>query len=80
MGKNKEENFHGKENEHYYLGNKNLPRGDAQFEWTPEMVRHLKKCKKNRNGRVREVPSIRVREKQKKRVSRFDLKKHRHSF
>ncbi len=27
----------------YYLGNKNLPRADAEFEWTPEMVNHLKK-------------------------------------
>ena len=45
--KNKEENFHGKENQHYYLGNKNLPRSTAEFEWTPKMVHDLKKCKKN---------------------------------
>ena len=45
--KNKEENFHGKEHQHYYLGNKNLPRSTAEFEWTPKMVHDLKKCKKN---------------------------------
>ena len=47
MPKTRQENFHGSAADHYYLGNKNLPRGDAQFEWTPEMVNHLKKCKKN---------------------------------
>lgn len=47
MSRNKEENFHGAAEKHYYLGNKNLPRGNAQFEWTPEMVADLKKCKKN---------------------------------
>ena len=31
----------------FYLGNKNLPRPDLEQEWTPEMVRDLKKCKKN---------------------------------
>lgn len=31
----------------YYLGNKNLPRSGAEFEWTPEMVQHIKKCEKN---------------------------------
>ena len=47
MGKNKEENFHGETEKHYYLGNKNLPRPSAEFEWTPEMVNNLKKCKRN---------------------------------
>ena len=47
MGKNKEENFHGAAEKHYYLGNKNLPRGSAEFEWTPKMVADLKKAKKN---------------------------------
>jgi len=44
---NKEENFHGDANKHYYLGNKNLPRGSAEFEWTPKMVKELRKAKKN---------------------------------
>ena len=47
MGNNKEENFHGDANKHYYLGNKNLPRGSAEFEWTPGMVKDLKKAKRN---------------------------------
>ena len=47
MAKTKQENFHGPQNEHYYLGNKNLPRGSAEFEWTPEMVVDLKKSKRN---------------------------------
>tara|TARA_Y100000310_G_scaffold344569_1_gene458026 strand:+ start:3198 stop:4934 length:1737 start_codon:yes stop_codon:yes gene_type:complete len=47
MGKNKEENFHGPAESRYYLGNKNLPRGDVEFEWTPQMVKDLKKCKRN---------------------------------
>ena len=47
MSRNKEENFHGATEKHYYLGNKNLPRGTAEFEWTPEMMHHLKKCKRN---------------------------------
>ena len=47
MGKNKEENFHGAADKHYYLGNKNLPRGNAEFEWTPEMLNDLKKAKRN---------------------------------
>ena len=45
--RNKEENFHGEEGKHFYLGNKNLPRSDAEFEWTPEMVSELKKSKRN---------------------------------
>ena len=43
--RNKEENFHGQD--HFYLGNKNLPRPHSEFDWTPEMVANLKKCKKN---------------------------------
>lgn len=31
----------------YYLGNKNLPTSEAEFEWTKEMVRDLKKCDTN---------------------------------
>lgn len=31
----------------YYLGNKSLPRPGVEFEWTPEMVKDLKKCKQN---------------------------------
>jgi hypothetical protein len=31
----------------FYRGDKNLPKEDAQFEWTPAMVRELKKCKDN---------------------------------
>jgi len=29
------------------MGNKNLPTDRAEFEWTPDMVASLKKCKKN---------------------------------
>jgi hypothetical protein len=29
----------------YYLGNTSLPKADAEFEWTPEMVNHLKRSK-----------------------------------
>ena len=47
MSKNKEENFHGDKNKHYYLGNKNLPRESTEFEWAPEMVVNLKKSKRN---------------------------------
>ena len=32
---------------HVYMGNKNLPTGKAEFEWTKEMVVDLKKCQKN---------------------------------
>ena len=28
-----------------YLRNKRLPRADAQFQWTPEMIAEVKKCK-----------------------------------
>lgn len=31
----------------YYLGNTNLPTDQAKFEYTPEMVTHLKKAKRN---------------------------------
>lgn len=31
----------------YYSGNEKLPTPDAKFEWTPEKVGHLKKCKTN---------------------------------
>lgn len=37
-----------KENEQkFYLGNKNLPRPEVEFEWTPKMVATLKKCRRN---------------------------------
>lgn len=32
---------------HHYLNNPNLPTAQAQFEYTPEMVSELKKCKEN---------------------------------
>ena len=32
---------------HVYMGNKNLPTGKAEFEWTSKMVADLKKCQKN---------------------------------
>lgn len=31
----------------FYLNNKNLPRAGVEFEWTPDMVREIKKCKQN---------------------------------
>lgn len=34
-------------NRDYYLGNKNLPTDSAKFEYTPEMVKHLKKASSN---------------------------------
>lgn len=34
-------------NRDYYLGNKNLPTSSAKFEYTPEMIRHLKKASSN---------------------------------
>jgi len=34
-------------NKEYYLGNQNLPTDRARFEYTPEMIRNLKKAKKN---------------------------------
>jgi len=36
-----------KNKKQYYLGNESLPTPPAEFEWTPTMVRDLKKCKKN---------------------------------
>tara|TARA_A100001011_G_scaffold337718_1_gene368071 strand:- start:885 stop:2579 length:1695 start_codon:yes stop_codon:yes gene_type:complete len=36
-----------KNNKDFYLGNKNLPTERAQFEYTPEMVRKLKKAGQN---------------------------------
>ena len=35
------------DDKHLYLGNKNLPTEKAEFEWTAEMVKDLKKCKRN---------------------------------
>ena len=35
------------EDKQFYLGNKNLPKPEVEFEWTPQMVKDLKKCKKN---------------------------------
>ena len=32
---------------HMYMGNRNLPTDKAEFEWTPQMVSELKKCKRN---------------------------------
>ena len=31
----------------YYLGNPNLPTNNAQFEWTPKMIKDLKKASQN---------------------------------
>ena len=31
----------------YYRGDKNVPKEDAQFEWTPKMVKEIKKCKED---------------------------------
>ena len=31
----------------FYRGDKNVPKEDAQFEWTTAMVKELKKCKEN---------------------------------
>lgn len=31
----------------YYLGNENLPKPEAVFEWTPLMLRNMKKCEHN---------------------------------
>ena len=36
-----------KDEDKYYLGNKNLPSANMEFEWTPKMVRELKKAKQN---------------------------------
>lgn len=36
-----------KNNENYYLGNKNLPKTDATYEWNPEMVKQLDKSAKD---------------------------------
>lgn len=32
---------------HLYMGNRNLPTGKAEFDWTPEMVNDLTKCRRN---------------------------------
>ena len=37
----------GNEDAKFYLGNKNLPKPETEFEWTPQMMADLKKCKKN---------------------------------
>ena len=31
----------------YYRGDRNVPKEDAQFEWTPKMVKEIKKCKED---------------------------------
>jgi len=31
----------------FYRGDKNIPKEDAQFAWTPKMVKELKKCQKD---------------------------------
>jgi len=33
--------------ETFYLGNKNLPEPETQFEWTPDMIEELEKARKN---------------------------------
>lgn len=32
---------------HMYLGNQNLPTDKAEFDWTPQMIKDLKKCGQN---------------------------------
>ena len=32
---------------HLYMGNRNLPTSKAEFDWTPEMVNNLTKCRRN---------------------------------
>ena len=36
-----------KDQQTFYLGNKNLPVADTQFEWTPEMVEDLERARKS---------------------------------
>jgi len=36
-----------KKEDKYYLGNKDLPNANMEFEWTPEMVKTLKKARQN---------------------------------
>ena len=36
-----------KQEDKYYLGNSSLPTANMEFEWTPKMVRELKKSKQN---------------------------------
>jgi len=36
-----------KKDDKFYLGNINLPNPDMEFEWTPEMVKSLKKARQN---------------------------------
>ena len=36
-----------KQEDKYYLGNSNLPTANMEFEWTPKMVRELRKSKQN---------------------------------
>ena len=36
-----------KDNKTFYLGNKNLPVPETNFEWTPEMVEDLERCRKS---------------------------------
>ena len=36
-----------KQEDKFYLGNKNLPTADMEFKWTPKMVRELKKSQQN---------------------------------
>lgn len=36
-----------KQEKKFYLGNQNLPAANSEFEYTPEMVKEIQKCKKN---------------------------------
>ena len=36
-----------KQEDKYYLGNKSLPAANMEFEWTPKMVKELKKTRQN---------------------------------
>ena len=33
--------------EKFYLNNTSLPTAETEFKWTPEMVKHLNKCRKD---------------------------------
>lgn len=37
----------GQKNSGYYLGNPNLPTAQAEFEYTPEQIKHVRRSKKN---------------------------------
>ena len=36
-----------KAKEKFYLGNSNLPTAQTEYDYTPEMIKEIAKCKKN---------------------------------